>query len=572
MDRRTLLTGMAAGLAAAPMAQAVGQVPEGRVVRSRGGGADYASALQAVSDYARRELAFWGLPGMTLALVDADGFGAVLTLGHADAERRIPVSPAHLFQIGSISKSFAAATLLSFVDEGRLDLDKPIARYLPDLPLPPEPITVEQVLSHTAGLPDDAPVFPRTPDGRLWCGFAPGTRWSYSNTGYELLGHLIARLGGAPHPEVIKRRVLDRLGMAETRTALFDHDRARYAVGYAPLVATRPFLPGQPLAPGPWTNFDIASGSVASTPDDMARYLRFLIGAARGKGGPVLSDASAARFTTPLSDADEFGPQGRYSLGLATVPVGGAPCLHHTGGMLTFASSFHVDGAAGVACFASVNGQIGNGYRPRLVTSYAVELMRAARGGKPAQTPDLAKVLRIEKPDALAGRYLAADGATVELVVRGDAMALLAGGSTGRLVRAGSGLATDHPHYADAPFQVERAGDRVTALWWGETLFARGRRAVQPQVPDQVRALAGWYQSTDPWVGGMRILARGGKLIAAGLNGTVGENGGVLIEREGYWTVGDKDRVERLRFDAPDNGRPSRLNASGSDMPRRTFG
>lgn len=571
--RRTLLAGMAGGIAAVPMALAASPLPESRAVRARGSaGPDYAPALTALSAYARREIAFWGLPGMTLALVDAEGYGAVLTLGYADVERGIAVTPAHLFQIGSISKSFAAATLLGFVDEGRLDLEAPLARYLPELPLPPEPITVAQVLSHAAGLPDGAPVFPRTPEGRLWCGYPPGARFSYSNTGYELLGLLIARLGGAPHPAVIQRRLLAPLGMAATRPAILDRDRAAYAVGYAPLVTTRPFLPGQPLTPGPWTDMDAASGMIASTPDDMARYLRFLIAAARGQASATLSQASARRLSAPLIDAEDFGPKARYGLGLATVLVGGKPCLHHTGGMLTFASSMHIDGEAGVACFASVNAQLGNGYRPRLTTAYAVELMRAARGGKAAAAPDAGKATRIDRPGGFAGRYVAADGTMVELAARGADMTLSSAGKEGRLVSIGGVLATDHPNFLDAPFQVERGGDQATALWWHETLFRRGRQAEQPRVPDRIRALAGWYESSDPWIGGVILRARGDKLVMDSADALVADSGGVLAERDGYWTIGNKDTVERLRFDAPVDGRPSRLNLSGLDMMRRTFG
>ncbi len=564
MDRRTVLAGLAAG---APAALAAVPRPQGQTVR--GAGLDHARVLDALRAYIHHELAFWGLPGMTVALVDAAGFGAVLSFGWADVARGVAVNPAHLFQVGSISKSFAAAALLRFADEGRLDLDAPLARYLPDLPLPAGPVTVAQVMSHAAGLPDGAPCFPRVPDGRLWSGFRPGTRFSYSNTGYQLLGLLLARLGGAPHPALLQAGVLAPLGMASARPCISDRDRARYAVGYAPLVASRPFLPHDALAPGPWTDFDQASGAISATSGDMDRYLRFLIAAGRGQATPPLSAAAARRFTAPVIDAPDFGPGARYALGLAVVPVGGRACLHHTGGMLTFSSSLHVDAAAGVGCFASVNAQLGNGYRPRLVTAHAVELMRAAAWAtRLPDPPDPGAAARVVDPAALAGGWLAADGTGFELIRRGDGLAVVADGREGRLLRAGDVLATDHPAFADLPFHRAPGG----GLWRGETLFARGRPAVPPATVPRVRALAGRYESTDPWVGGMILHARGDRLGVDSANGPVVDGGGTLVDRGGWWSYDDAPDVERLRFEAPVGGRPSRLNVSGVDMVRVELG
>ena len=158
---------------------------------------DYSAALEALQTYAARELKTIGLPGMTLCVVDADGFVALATFGWADVDRRIPVATTHLFQIGSISKAFAALTIFRLSDAGKIDLDAPLAKYLPDAMLPETPITVAQVLSHMAGLPDGAPIFPRVAGGRLWSGFKPGSSFSYSNTGYELLGHLIDRVAAS---------------------------------------------------------------------------------------------------------------------------------------------------------------------------------------------------------------------------------------------------------------------------------------------------------------------------------------------------------------------------------------
>jgi CubicO group peptidase (beta-lactamase class C family) len=553
----------------APLASAspaIAAAPDGSFqVRSPGSGHDYAAALAALRDYARAELAAVGLPGMTLSVTDADGFTAVVALGWADVDRRIPMTPDRYFQIGSISKSFIALTVLSLADQGKIDLDAPLARYLPDAPLPAEPITVAQVLSHTSGLPDGAPFFPRTPDGRLWCGFAPGSRFSYSNTGYGLLGRLIERAMRTPgdFQATVALLVRAKLGLTPMRGTIAQAGRAGFAVGYWPWdrVAAAS-LPGARLEFASWDEEDNPAGSMGATSEQMATYLRALIRIGRGEGAPVLSDAAARRFVTPVTSADaDFGPGSHYACGVAIQPVDGVSCLHHTGGMMAFSSSFHVDAAAGVGAFASVNAR-NEGYRPRQTTAYAVRLMRAVRAGAPLPAaPDPLEPYRVKDPAPFLGTFRSeafaftlaagASGATVEGL-----------GATARVVPRGPDrLITDHPALADFGFDAVREGGRVVGYWHGDTLF--GRDAAPPRVPppERLAALAGAYLNRDPWVGGVTILARGDQLWADGV--------GRLVEHGDWWSA-EKDAggVERLRFDALLNGKAQRLNVSGDDLWR----
>ena len=524
---------------------------------------DYSAALEALQTYASRELKTIGLPGMTLCVVDADGFVALATFGWADVDRRIPVSTADLFQIGSISKAFAALTIFRLSEAGKIDLDAPLAKYLPDAMLPETSITVSQVLNHTAGLADSAPIFPRVAGGRLWCGFKPGTSFSYSNTGYELLGHLIERVAGKPHPDAIREAVLTPLGMTATKGIITDRDRAQYAMGYIPFYQDRPPLTQAPMTIGPWTDLDSAAGSIASTAEQMAHYLQFLLTLGNGKGTPVLSDRAAQRFIKPVTDAPVFGPKARYGNGIGTVLIDGKPCLHHTGGMITFTSSFHVDPVAGVACFASVNGSLGD-YRPRKTTAFAVQLMRAVRAKAhlPA-APDPIGKLAVRKPSECAGRLVSDTGDTLEFKLQGGQLVLESGGVTGRVQQSDKdSLMTDHPQWAPHIFSYVRESGKITALWWGEKLLGRNAKVPQPGVPDRLHALAGTYLNRDPWVGGAVVLAQGNRLIL--------EGGGELTEtKDGYWKLTDPPQSpERFAFDAPLNGRAFRLNQSGSDMLR----
>ena len=150
--------------------------------------------------------------------------------GHADGERRKPVTAESLFPIGSVTKLFTATAVMQLVERGKVDLDAPLSRYLPELAgsaLDAHEPTVRQVLTHHAGIPGnymegfelEKPVpeaFRQLP--RLAAGLppacAPDTVFAYSNEGYALLGSLVERAGGMPYGEAVTRGILEPLGMS----------------------------------------------------------------------------------------------------------------------------------------------------------------------------------------------------------------------------------------------------------------------------------------------------------------------------------------------------------------------
>ena len=531
-------------------------------ILSTGTDRDYGAAMAALADYARAELDAYGLPGMTLSICDVEGFTATLALGWADREAKVPLTTGHVFQIGSITKSFVAQAVLALAERGAVDLDAPVSRYLPDLPLPPEPITVAQLLSHTAGLPDAAPLFPRTPDGRLWCGFAPGSRFSYSNTGYVILGKLIERVSGLRHPLAVRRLVRERIGVEEMAATISQANRAEFAVGLWPwdeTAASR--LPLARLETAYWTPEDTAAGCLGATPEQMAIYLRAILRMGRGEPVPVLSKASAQRFLTPVIAADEFGPGARYALGVALQPVDGVDCVHHTGGMMAFSSSFHADPAAGVACFASVNARLGD-YRPRQTTAFAIRLLRAARAGAPLPAaPDPLARHHVKTPEVYVGRYVSSQG-EIELQASANGLRVKVGQVISRVSPDGPDrLLTDHRVLARYGLDVVRQDGAVTGLWWGPVLFTRDAAAPPPAPAAALAPFAGVYLNRDPWVRGREIHVRGGDLVAEGV--------GRLVDRGGWWSAAkDTGGVERLRFDAVVDGKAQRLNVSGDDLLR----
>jgi CubicO group peptidase (beta-lactamase class C family) len=575
VDRRTWLklatvgagASVAGSAAASPQAHSsASPSPVVTVVAKGDSKTDYSGALAKLSAYIALHLKDYGLPGMTFCMADKDGFTAIINAGWADVDKRLPLGPDHLFQIGSISKSFAALCVLKAAADGKLTLDDAMADHLPGVPLPAEKITVRQVLTHATGLPDDAPFFPRGGDQKLWLGYAPGSRFSYSNTGYALLGLMLERLHGKPYAEIVRTEALEPLGMTGAKGSIRTQDMPQYAVGYWPYLQDRPFPQRGELGVAYFTDFTEASGCVAAPGVEMAHYIRYLIGAGSGRGAPLLSDADAKAFTTPVIDAPVFGPKAHYSFGLGIVPVNGRQLLHHTGGMMAFSSSIHVDPEAGVGAFASTNARIGS-YRPRDVTAYACELMLAARQGSTAPAPPKIHYDdRIETAADYAGRYETAVGEAIVLAAEGDRLSLTYprdGRTVALRAQGDDAFLVPHPRFERALLVFKREGGKPVSAWWNNALFSKDpAKRTPPPTPPDLAVLAGLYVNNDPWADSFQVVARPDGLWIDGVEP-------LIALPDGSYRVGQEAwGCERVWFEAPLDGRPQRMIFSGVDHLR----
>lgn len=536
--------GLAASAAAKPKKKAT---PETRAL----------DAIEACIDQHRAD---WGIPGMTVAIADRTGYYAVVTSGWADVERKISVKPDHLFQIGSISKMLTALAAWTLVEEGKISPDARLSDVLNGVSVRGgKAITLQHLLNHTSGLPSDSAIFP---EGGLWTGFDPGAHWSYSNCGYELAGRMASAAGGAPLPDLVKARVLDKLGMTASVPSMRVADRARYAQGYEPALTDRLNPRPGPMTPTSWVDSDSPAGSVAATSTDMTKLLRFLIGLGEGKGGAVFSDATAARF---LADPVQgWGSDGQYGNGVARVEVDGRKYLHHTGGMVSFCSALHVDAEAGVAAFASGNVHYSLNYRPREVSIYACEVLRAWREGKalPAPKPSRAS---LDKPERFSGVFTAADGDRFEIMPAAGAVSMVRNGKNWKMQLATETLFTcDDPDFAVAGVAFDLDAEKATRAWIGEKEYAAyPAKGYLPPAPEALRVCAGRYDNDDKWAGPLYVYARNGGLY-------IGNAAKLTPLKKGEWRLGDDEwSPERIRFDSPINGVPQRLLFSGTPYVRR---
>lgn len=290
---------------------------------------------KAVDALVAAEIQARGLVGITLA-VARDG-KIVLSRGYglASLADRRPVTGETMFAIGSVTKQFTCACILLLAEDGKLSPQDKVAKYYPDL-TKADQITILDLMNHVSGYPDYYPLdfvdrrlaTPRPVDevirlygtGKL--DFEPGTRYSYSNTGYDILGRIVEKVSGLPFAEFLSRRILKPLGMEHT-TYEPDAAGARFAEGYSSFALSGP-EPAVPEGKG-WVS---AAGAIYSTGSDLVRWDLALM------SGKVLKPESYKLMTSPRKLAD--GRISNYGCGLSVGDRGGTAVLGHNGAVAGF--------------------------------------------------------------------------------------------------------------------------------------------------------------------------------------------------------------------------------------------
>lgn len=572
ISRRTILSGaLKAGAGLAVLNQLnLGTLAAFAMTPAKAARADdarFQPAFARLDEFIAAHLADVGAPGLTLALATGAGLLRTSGYGFADMKTGTKVQPSTLFEIGSISKSFVSLALMQMREEGKYDPTKPITAYLPWLKIESKfaPITGHHLLSHTAGLPGGVTLGLMGLDQPLWTGYAPGEHWSYSNLGYDLLGLTLEAIDKQPMAAVLRRRVLDPLGMAASEPIITNGARPRMAIGYGPMHDDRPFsLRGQ-LAEAPWIECAEGAGSVASTATDMTAYLTMLINRGKTARGRLVSEATFARFVMPVAKSAFRGEDASYAYGLWVNDVDGHTYLRHTGGMVAFSSALHVDLKSGIGAFASANANLA-GYRPVQVARYALDLLRATLEGKelpamPAMSPapDLVK-----NAGDYAGSFTSSEGKKLTLVADGTKLLLVHDGKRIVLELAGlNSFVVKHPDFELFTLDFGRAQNAVVEAFHGPHWFVNERYAGPKtfSYPPDWDAFVGNYRNDSPWFGNARVFLRKGKLVADGAP--------LTPLSDGTFRVGGTEwSPERLSFAHIREGRAQRLRFSGIDFYR----
>lgn len=278
-----------------------------------------------------------GTPGVTILVAEHGHVIYRHAYGLRDREHRQPATVDSLYEIGSITKQFTAAAILQLQEAGKLHLDDTLATYLPKAPHA-DRITLRQLLSHTSGLPDyldaveadhaiDQPasfdtLIAYVADTSL--DFPPGTRWSYSNTGYLLAGRVIEAVSHESYRHYIQKHLLDPAGMSHTVTVSEEVGSSSMAMGYHR--ANGHIERASTIA----ASVGWAAGFLVSTVDDLQAWNQAL------QSGKIVTAADYALMRTSVDTSQ--GSAG-YGLGLFVDRVDGQPRIGHTGGSLGFTSA-----------------------------------------------------------------------------------------------------------------------------------------------------------------------------------------------------------------------------------------
>lgn len=312
--------------------------------------AETAMAVQ-VDDVVAKDMAARHTPGASVAVIKDGKVVLEKSYGLASVELNVPATNATLYPLASTTKEFTAVAIMTLVEQGKLALDDPVRTYLPELPASWSPVTIRHCLSHTSGLPDNVqddtvnvlPLAGTHADLMALLASkpvkAPGTSMAYNQTGYMLLGDVIARVSGMPYQQYIDDRLLKPLGITGLRwgdtwtlvpgraslyTALqptADHSKLQLDAKGAPVLSTDGIHPfGSKIA----TEWLLPAAGLSGNIEAMATWENALW------SGRIIKPESLALMAKPYVMTD--GKTGDFGLALMHDSQQGHVTIHTGGG------------------------------------------------------------------------------------------------------------------------------------------------------------------------------------------------------------------------------------------------
>ena len=398
----------AAGLRSQSMPPAAGRVPPPvftdaqRVAKLESAFPEIDRLFEAFAGQAR-------VPGVAYGIVIDGRLAHSGAVGYRDVGAKAPVDADTVFRIASMTKSFTALCIMRLRDEGKLSLDDPAERYVPELagliyPTADSPrITIRHLLSHAEGFPEDNPWGDRqlaaTDAGMaammtrgIPFSTAPGTAYEYSNYGFAILGRIVAKVSGISYRQYVKAKILEPLAMASTTLEAAEVPPGRLAHGYrleGTGLVDEPALPDGAFGP---------MGGMLTSTRDLAAYVSFLASAWPPRDDPdtgpvrraslremqqVWRPAPAAVYRDAVDSPLKLNTGG-YGFGLRVWQSCGFPhVVAHSGGLPGFGSHMRWLPEHGVAIIAMGNRTYTNWGR---VTEDALDALERTGGLKP-RTP-----------------------------------------------------------------------------------------------------------------------------------------------------------------------------------------
>jgi CubicO group peptidase (beta-lactamase class C family) len=302
-------------------------------------------AGDSVDSYIAAQLREQHIPGLALAVIRDGRVVKSQGYGLANIELGVPVTPETVFQLGSIGKQFTATAILMLAEDGELSLDDKITRYFPAAAPRWNAITIRHLLNHTSGLADYTDDKYVAPGGltplheeltdeeilrrftTLPFDFKPGEKWSYSNTGYAILGFLIHKVSGQTYGDFLEARVFKPLGMSATRVISESEIIPNRAAGY---LLVKNEIKNQFWVSPHWNT--LADGALYSTAADMTKWDAAITARA------LLKPESYAQMWTPAPLDD--GKSYPYGFAWDLLEVNGHRLQEHGGAWQGFTAHY----------------------------------------------------------------------------------------------------------------------------------------------------------------------------------------------------------------------------------------
>jgi CubicO group peptidase (beta-lactamase class C family) len=351
--------------------------------------------LAGIDAYIEKEMREVHIPGLALGIVHNDEVVHLRGFGKADPSGRA-VTPQTPFILASASKSFTALAIMQLVESGKVDLDAPVRRYLPDLRVADEvasaQITVRHLLHHTSGLPEDSSFGPMLSNDirddalrdrvraleDVQLSHGVGAAFEYTDPNYDVLGLVVQTVSGQSYESYIADHVFAPLGMRHSYTNQSDARRNGLATGH------RSWF-GYPMRfEAPYSRTAMPSSYLISSAEDITHFLTVQLNGGRYQGTSVLSPDGIAAMHEPAvreGTRDIF-----YGMGWESRSVNGVPVVGHDGTNVNFYADMALDpnDRWGVVILINFDSLNLNGGRLQNLSSGVISLLR---GAAPAEVP-----------------------------------------------------------------------------------------------------------------------------------------------------------------------------------------
>lgn len=360
-------------------------------VRSVAGDADFKAGTRLFSVWLENRIAYRGLPGVVVGVVQDQQLVWARGFGFADVAGGVPMTAETKFRMASHSKMLAAIAIMQLREAGKLSLDDPVVKHLPWFRSQPAgdddgPITIEQLLSHSSGLQREAGDhwssldFPTRDElvalmGDRQAAFAPQVRWKYSNLAYAVAGMLVEKLSGQDFADYAAANIFVPLGMDASS---FDRPVPGLAVPYGRRMPdgsrqVLPFVDARGMA---------AATGLTSNVEDMARYVSAQFRRGPRGGAQILSSGSWRELHRVRSMEQDWS--GGYGLGFANARIGDRTFQGHGGGYpgYTTQTFFQLDDRFGVIVLTNTNDSGPGEIARQLIAAVAPALAKAAADGR----------------------------------------------------------------------------------------------------------------------------------------------------------------------------------------------